>query len=99
MSVLKQLEDENSVFLEKSTDDQNKAHVAEIFKVIAEAGGETIKLGRFQGKNEAALGAFAQQLESAIKECTVGEKFIMAPIDNPIALLLAVQDEVSLVRF
>lgn len=96
VNILKQLQ-ENTVFLDKQTPPENKAKVKEIFMAIEEQAGDKIKLGRLLGKSEAATGVFAQQMDSAIKEFAVADKYTEVALDHELSLLMAIHDEKALV--
>lgn len=98
VNILKQLQDETTVFLDKQTPEENSLKIREIFAAVESGGGKTFRIGKLLGKNEAPTGAFAQQIESTMNEIALPEKYNDVSIDNAISLMIAIHDNKAMVR-
>lgn len=92
LNILKQLQNETTVFLDKQTPEENSLKIREIFAAVESGGGKTFRIGKLLGKNEAPTGAFAQQIESTMNEIALPEKYNDVSIDNAISLMIAIHD-------
>lgn len=97
MKVLKQVHDENTVFIDKLKPEDNLARLREIFAAIEEQKADKIKIGRLLGKSETAVGDFGEQMVKEIKNLITPDKFSEVSLDHVIARLMSVHDETAIV--